>query len=168
VELFPDLRISSGAVDDLFQTINASSRYVVASILASTARFPPPAATRWNRLQHDDPARRHHPAAHGAGRRGGRQPGRPERADRAVAGQEHHLDADVQAGLQESFANLVTDPDDDNYLPFVLQTQSRLVRARIDNSLAADQRLPKATDAPVKFHDGASPRRRSTPTRSIG
>ena len=63
-------------------------------------------------------------------------------------------DPKFQAGLQESFAGLVTDPDDDNYLPLVLQTQSRLVRARIDNSLAADARMPKATDAPVADPSG--------------
>lgn len=62
-----------------------------------------------------------------------------------------------QGGLQEQFPNLVMNPDDNNFLPFVLLTQSRLIRVRLLNSLAPAARLPAATSAPLPFADGTSP-----------
>ena len=62
-----------------------------------------------------------------------------------------------QGGLAEQFSGLVMDPDDNNFLPFVLLIQSRLIRVRLLNSLAATKRLPAATTAPLPFTDGESP-----------
>jgi hypothetical protein len=158
LELFPDLRIAAGAVDDLFQTINATSRYVVALDPGFDGAVPAagtysPDASNVMTIPRDGTTT---PlmellVADGAS---------PDGLSVQVA-----LSADkstislqlFQAGLQESFTGLVTDPDDDHFLPFVLDTQSRLLRARIDNSLVVAARLPRATDAPVAFHAGASP-----------
>jgi hypothetical protein len=48
-------------------------------------------------------------------------------------------------------------PDDANFLPFVLLTQSQLIRVRLLNSLAATARLPAPTAAPQVFTAGSSP-----------
>ena len=158
VELFPDLRILPGAVDDLFQTINASSRYVVALDPGFDGAVPAagtysPGNDNTTTIPRDGSTT---PLMQLVVADGASPDGLSVQitlsSDKKTIGMQL-----FQAGLQESFAGLVTDPDDDNYLPLVLQTQSRLVRARIDNSLAADARMPKATDAPVAFHDGASP-----------
>lgn len=62
-----------------------------------------------------------------------------------------------QGGLQEQFPGLVMDPDDNQFLPYVLLTQSRLIRVRLLNSLPATARLPAATTAPQPFANGTSP-----------
>ena len=158
VEAFSDLRILPGAVDDLFQTINASSRYVVAldpgfdgAVPAAGTYSPGNDNTMTIPRDGSTTPLMQLVVADGAS---------PDGLSVQVALSSDKRTISVQlfqGGLQESFTGLVTDPDDDNYLPLVLQTQSRLVRARIDNSLAVDARMPKATDAPVAFHDGASP-----------
>jgi hypothetical protein len=158
VELFPDLRILPGAVDDLFQTINTSSRYVVALDPGFDGAVPAagtysPDANNVMTIPRDGTIvpLMELVVADGANADG-------LSVQIALSSDKKTISMQMfQAGLQESFTGLVTDPDDDNYLPFILQTQSRLVRARIDNSLAADVRMPKATDAPVAFHDGVSP-----------
>src|SRR6185436_8952192 len=155
---FPDLRILPGAVDDLFQTINTSSRYVVALDPGFDGAVPAagtysPDANNVMTIPRDGTIvpLMELVVADGANADG-------LSVQIALSSDKKTISMQMfQAGLQESFTGLVTDPDDDNYLPFILQTQSRLVRARIDNSLAADVRMPKATDAPVAFHDGVSP-----------
>jgi hypothetical protein len=158
VEQFADLRILPGAVDDLFQSINASSRYVVALDPGFDGAVPAagtysPDANNVLTIPRDGSTTplMELVVADGAS---------PDGLSVQIALSTDRRTINMQlfqAGLQESFTGLVTDPDDDNYLPLVLQTQSRILRARIDNSLAADARMPKATDAPVAFHDGTSP-----------
>jgi hypothetical protein len=63
-----------------------------------------------------------------------------------------------QNGLQEDFPDLVMDPDNDRYLPYVLLTQSRFVRIRAIPSLAAGKRLPAAQPVPQTFAGGADPK----------
>lgn len=158
VESFSDLRILPGAVDDLFQTINASSRYVVAldpgfdgAVPAAGTYSPGNDNTMSVPRDGSTTPLMQLVVADGASPDG-------LSVQIALSSDKRTIAVQLfQGGLQESFTGLVTDPDDDNYLPLVLQTQSRLVRARIDNSLAVDARMPKATDAPVAFHDGASP-----------
>jgi hypothetical protein len=158
VESFADLRILPGAVDDLFQTINSSSRYVVALDPGFDGAVPAagtysPNTDNAMTIPRDGSTT---PLMELVVADGANPDGLTVQitlsSDKRTIGVQL-----FQAGLQESFTGLVTDPDDDNYLPLVLQTQSRLVRARIDNSLAVNVRMPKATDAPVAFHDGASP-----------
>ena len=57
----------------------------------------------------------------------------------------------------ETFSKLSFNPDSQLYLPYVLLTQSRLVNVTIQNTLAADKRLPKPTTSLTPFADGASP-----------
>jgi len=61
-----------------------------------------------------------------------------------------------QGGLQEEFVGLVMDPDSDQYLPYTLAAQSRLVTF-IPLSSRDQNRLPSATAQPVAFADGESP-----------
>lgn len=62
-----------------------------------------------------------------------------------------------QGGLQEEFTDLVMNPDDDNFLPYVLLTKSQFIRVRLLNSLDAEDRLPQPTTAPLAFAGGTSP-----------
>lgn len=62
-----------------------------------------------------------------------------------------------QGGLQEEFVGLVMNPDDDNFLPYVLLTKSQFIRVRLLNSLPANQRLPQPTSAPLSLANGTSP-----------
>ncbi|MFN7915204.1 MAG: phage tail sheath C-terminal domain-containing protein [Vicinamibacterales bacterium] len=158
VESFSDLRILPGAVDDLFQTINASSRYVVAldpgfdGAVPAAGTYSPGSSTVMSIPRDGSTTPLMELVVADGASPDGLSVQITLSSDKRTIGVQL-----FQGGLQESFTGLVTDPDDDNYLPLVLQTQSRLVRARIDNSLAVDARMPKATDAPVAFHDGASP-----------
>jgi hypothetical protein len=159
VEQFDDMRVLAGAVDDLFETVNNASRYVVALdpgldgvTLSGFAASPfdgdgvlavnssGPSGTAVMRLF----------AAPGAS-----TTDMTVKLD--VAGDGSATMSIYQKGLQESFAGLNTDPDDANYLPYVLQKQSRLVRARIVNTLGPDEQLPVPTGAPVPFTGGSSP-----------
>lgn len=75
-----------------------------------------------------------------------------------IAVANNRVDVQVfQGGLAEQFSGLVMSPDDNNFLPYVLLTQSRLIRVRLLNSLAATARLPAATTAPRAFELGTSP-----------
>ena len=62
-----------------------------------------------------------------------------------------------QRGLQETFTDLVMDPDEDLYLPTVLLTQSRFIRVRTARSLDEGKQLPRATEEPAAFTGGSSP-----------
>ena len=62
-----------------------------------------------------------------------------------------------QGGLQEEFTGLVMNPDDENFLPYVLLTRSQFIQVRLLNSLAAVDRLPLPTAAPLPFAGGTSP-----------
>lgn len=62
-----------------------------------------------------------------------------------------------QGGLQEQFNDLVMDPDSDDFLPYVLLTQSRLIRVRLLSSLAEDKRLPQPQAELQAFEGGESP-----------
>jgi hypothetical protein len=158
VEQFNDLRVAAGAVDDVFETINAGSRYVVALDpgldgvpLASFAATPFDAngVITVNRAGAPGSAVMQLSVAPGA-----RPDGMTVKLDVADGAATLQV---FQQGLQETFEGLTTDPDDAGYLPYVLHTQSRLVRARAVNTLPANQQLPKATDAPTALTGGASP-----------
>ncbi|MGE4094716.1 MAG: hypothetical protein AB7G75_28190, partial [Candidatus Binatia bacterium] len=132
LESFSDLQAAPGQPDDLIDTINQRSSLVVAldpgfaGVLprANTYAFaetgealPVPEPTPGTRnLMELLPADEAEPT------------GLSVRIDITAA---NRVEVRVfQGGLQEEFTDLGMDPDDERYLPYVLLTQSRLVRLR--------------------------------------
>lgn len=156
VETFSDLQVAAGQMDDIFDVINRSSRYVVAidpgfeSALPESKVFVFDADTKTHAVKKTGS-----PAdtlfdllpADGISPNG-------LSVDLAVASGKISLKI-YKGGLQEEFTDLVMNPDSDNYLPYVLLTQSRYVRVRPRASLV--DALPKATGGPVTFAGGESP-----------
>ena len=157
-ESFEDLQVLPGAADDLFEVINARSRFVVALEPGFGGVFPAENTYAFG----DDGAAIDVPEAGGGGRvimqlvpaSGASASGLSVRV--TVANSRVSVQV-FQRGLQEQFDGLLVDPDSDRFLPFVLLTQSRLVRVRTLSSLPAGRRLPAATAAPLPFADGTSP-----------
>jgi hypothetical protein len=160
VESFEDLQVVPGQPDDLFDTINRRSKYVVAldpgftdaarprdgsyvfSDVATTVNVPEDVAADPRPLFQLSPA--DGVAATGL------------RVQLTTTGGRTRAQV-FQGGLQEDFRNLVMNPDSAQYLPYVLLTQSRFVRVTPLSSLAADRRLPAPTTALAEFAGGASP-----------
>lgn len=159
VELFEDLVVAPGQPLDLFDTVNARSRYVVAVDPGFDGDDPAPGSYV---LPADGTAA----AVPQAG-----APGTPLFDIRPAAGADPTGLTVVLTGAgngisvqvvrngarQELFANLTTDADSDRHLPAVLLAESRLVRVTGRSSLAAGARLPAATSTPVELTLGASP-----------
>ncbi len=155
-ETFSDLQVAVGQMDDLFEVINRSSRYVVAIDHGFESAVPEaklfafdadktvhqvkkalaPTDTLFDLLPAD-----------------GISPNGLS-VDLAVNTGKISLKV-FKGGLQEEFTGLVMNPDDDNYLPYVLLTQSRYIRVRPHASLADP--LPKSTAGPAPFIGGESP-----------
>jgi hypothetical protein len=157
VEQFNDLRVSPGDVDDLAETVNGMSRYVV----ALDPGLDGTSLSAFDATPFDKGVL----AVSAAGPGGGNVMQLLVAPGASADGMTVKLAVNsgkatvqvFQQGLQETFSDLTTNPDDANYLPYVLATQSRLIRARTVASLGADEQLPKPTDAPVQFKNGASP-----------
>lgn len=157
VESFADLRVSPGQPDDLFDTLNRQSRYVVALDPGFVDALPTPGTYSFNGA--GDPI--------GINEQGGTDPllqllPNDEAEPTGLSVQIQVVDGKVrlevfQGGLQERFTDLVMNPDDDQYLPYVLLAQSRLIRVRSLNSLPEGQRLPAATGSLQSFTGGRSP-----------
>ncbi|HEX8001071.1 MAG TPA: phage tail sheath C-terminal domain-containing protein [Mycobacteriales bacterium] len=158
VESFADLRVAPGEPDDLVTTINTRSAYVVAVDPGVDGTLPAakeetfdatkasPAITF--RSAADKPLFDVVPAE-GATANGLRV---------ALTVTDNTIGIDVhQSGLQERHRGMTLDPDDDDYLPVVLATRSRLIRTRILSSLAPDAALPAAVTVPAAFAEGESP-----------
>lgn len=158
LDSFANLRANPDAPDDLIETINSQSSYVVAVDPGFAAALP--AADDYPFL------------ATGAPISVKEQGGVREfmqllpAADADPVGLSVNIALDgakirvrvSQAGLQEDLQNLSMDPDDDDYLPYALLKRSRLIRARPLYAVAdAAKRLPAATSAPLSFTGGASP-----------
>jgi hypothetical protein len=157
VESFSDLQVAPGQPDDLFDTINQYSRYVVAvdpSFAGDT-----PTADKYEFNADGDPL-----DVLVSGEAGVLFQLLP--SDEVTDPTGLSVDIDVgtddkirvqvfQGGLQEEFSDLVMDPDSAQYLPYVLLTQSRLIRVLLMSSGA--ERLPNATEAPLAFTGGTSP-----------
>ena len=158
VETFTDLQVDPSQPDYIFDVINNQSRYVVAldpdfgddAPADNTYAFDAddtfldvpvegaPANTLFQLLP-----------AGGASTTG---------LSVLVASDAGKINVNVfQGGLQEQYTDLVLNPDDDNFLPYILLTRSQLIRVRLLNSLAAQARLPAPTAAPLAFADGTSP-----------
>lgn len=157
-ESFEDLLVAPGQPDDLFDTINRRSRLVVALDPGFAGAVPADGIYAFA----ETGAAINVPEAAGARTLLQLLPGEEvdptglsTRIDSTEAGEV--LVEVFRGGLQERFPALVLDPDSDQYLPFVLLTQSRLVRVQPLSSLPADQRLPAATDAPLALTGGSAP-----------
>lgn len=145
LEIFPDLIVDPAQPMDLFGTINTRSRYVVA-LDPGFANIVPEDGT----FAFADPPLPLPVREAGAGGRSLFQllpagevdaVGLATRIDAADTGQ--ILVEVLQAGVQERFPGLVLDPDSDQFLPYVLLTQSRLIRVQLLSSVTqAAQRLP--------------------------
>jgi hypothetical protein len=156
-ETFEDLQVSPGAADDLFDAINTRSRLVVAVDPGFEGAMP---ADGTFAFQDTGEAI----AVNVAGQARALLRLLPG-AEVSPSGLSTRIDAEgsvvlvevFQGGLQERFADLVMDPDSDQYLPYVLLTQSRLIRVQPLSSLAVNAALPAATAVPLAFTNGAAP-----------
>jgi hypothetical protein len=158
VEIFPDLIVDASQPMDLFSTINLRSRHVVALDPGFAGVVPEDGTFAFADPPVGIPIREA-----GAGGRALFQLLPADEAD--PVGLSTRVDASntgqilvevLQGGVQERFANLVLDPDSDEYLPYVLLTQSRLVRVQLLSSITqAAQRLPSTQNVPLA--GGAAP-----------
>jgi len=156
-ETFADLKVAPGAPDDLFEAINSLSTLVVAVDPGFEGVMPRPGtyafadATPIN-IQEPQPGARNILSMRPA----------PEADPAGLSVRVDQVDADTvnvtvfQRGEQEKFTGLTMDPDDPNYLPFVLATGSNLVRFVPLSSRTSNQ-MPDATPQPVVFAGGTSP-----------
>lgn len=159
VESFDNLQVAPGMPDDLFTTLNANSRYVVAldpgfaeatpkdgsytfSDTAATINVPEAVDVDPRNLFTLVPAEGVSPTG--------------LRVQLTTASGKTRAQV-FQGGLQEDFRNLVMNPDSVNYLPYVLLTQSRFIRVTPLSSLATGKGLPSPTAALVEFKNGTSP-----------
>ena len=157
VESFSDLQANFDAPDDIFDTLNRQSRYVVAVDPGHADALPAEGTFAF--------------AASGApidvNRGGGTTPllrltpargADPNGLSAVIDVDGTRIEVQVfQRGLQERFTDLSMDPDDPAYLPYVLAGQSRLLRVRTHPSRAANARLPRGTAIPVPLANGSSP-----------
>jgi hypothetical protein len=162
VETHADLRVAPGQPDDLFDSINRSSAYLVALDPGTAGASPatldatfdsavtPVAPLDVKNAADADKTLFQLLPADGADPSGLRVS--------LVAGADGRITVEVfQNGLQERHTGLTTDPDDDDHLPFVLATQSRLIRARGVASITDAVKALPAAGAPQPFTNGTSP-----------
>jgi hypothetical protein len=160
VEHFTDLQVAPGMPDDLFDTLNRLSRYVVA-IDPGFANAVPAEGTY--AFTTGDPVPVQEVVQAGTPRTlfsllpadGVDPTGLSVVIETDPDGT---IDARVmQGGLQEEFTDLSMNPDSPKYLPYVLLNQSRFVFVQLANSLPAGQALPIDTARPEQFTGGTSP-----------
>lgn len=155
VETFSDLQIAPDQPDDLFDVINRSSRYVVAvdpgfeSALPEAKTYAFDADTTVLAVKKNAAADTLFDLLPADGIS-------PVGLSVELKVESGKIGLKVfKGGVQEEFAGLVMNPDDDNYLPYVLLVQSRYIRVRPHASLV--DALPKATGGPADFTLGESP-----------
>jgi len=160
VETHADLRVSPGSVDDLFNVINRRSRLVVAidpnfdgdRPEAGTNLFATPAVPMAVLESGTSNTMLEILPADGADVDG---------FSVIIAletGNTFSITIFDGGALLEEYTGLTTNPDSDNYLPYVLQTQSELIRVRAVSSLPIGEQLPVATNGPIVFtSQGTSP-----------
>jgi hypothetical protein len=158
VERFSDLQILPGASDDLFEVINTTSRYVVATDAGFSGSLPADGTFTFNTDGDPIPVTVDGGAAEfiqlmpvdGV---------TPEGLSVVINTDAGATSVQVlQGGLKESYTDLNMDPDSEKYLPFVLQQSSRYINVRVLSSFAeAVDGLPALTVGPQAFTSGASP-----------
>jgi hypothetical protein len=158
LESFSDMRVEPGAPDDLFETVNRQSAYVVAVDPGFVGVRPAAGTYSFSdtvseiRVPERSPGTRNLLLLRPAD---GIDPvGLSVRIDEAS---DQTVSVTVtQRGPQEELSGLDTNPDSPRYLPYALANESRFVRFVPLSSRDAN-RLPADTAAPVEFHDGTSP-----------
>jgi hypothetical protein len=161
VESFSDLQVAPGQPDDLFDTINSRSRFVVALDPGFVGKIPASNTFTFDEAHTILPVAEKDAAADAAPL-AQLLPADGVDANglsvRLAVKEENKIQLQVfQNGLQEQFDELELNPDSDHYLPYVLLAQSRFVRLQPLNSLEIGKRLPRPTDAPLPFTGGTSP-----------
>lgn len=159
VESFSDLQIAPGEPDDLFDTINRTSSYVVAVDPGFADAVPKDGVYAFDAdgtpIEVEEQGAANRKLFRLVPADGANPQGLSVKID---GGAGARVDVQVfQGGLQEEHLRLTMNPDSDRYLPYALLRLSRLVRVQPLSSFAADKALPAATDIPVDFADGASP-----------
>jgi hypothetical protein len=158
LETFSDLRVAAGRPDDLFDTINQRSTYLIAVDPGFDGILPAPGTYSFEESGAALPVRE----------QGGTRTmfellaadqvspsGLVVRIDVSAGGV---VDVRVsQNGPQEEILGLGADPDGAGYLPYALLQRSRFIRIRPVSSLAAGVQLPATTASPVAFTSGTSP-----------
>ena len=159
VEIFPDLLVEPGDPNDLFETLNRRSAYVVALDPGFVGDRPAPgtyalpadgSGVEVPVFGQTDPLFTLLPDA-GVD---------PDGVTVTVAGDTaDNISVTVfrDGAQQEEFTRLTTNPDSARHLPAVLLASSQIVHVRQVNSLDGAARLPAATTGPVPLAGGASP-----------
>ena len=157
-ESFTDLQVAPGQPDDLFDTLNRSSRFVVAVDPGFADAVPAEATFAFN--EDGEPI----PITEAGGTRNLLQLLPADGVNplglsvRLSIGDDDTIGVEVfQGGLQERFTDLVMDPDSDQHLPYALLTRSRLIRIQPLSSREGTAALPRATAAPERFTGGQAP-----------
>ena len=159
LETYSDLQIAPGQPDDLFEAINSQSGIVIAVDPGFVGKLP--RAGKYT-FETDEDTIFIPEALPGTGNIMRLRPA----GDSDPVGLSVQIDVAettktvririFQRGLQEEFTGLTMNPDDDRYLPYVIENESRLIRFTLLNS-RTDNRLPVATPEPKKFSGGTSP-----------
>jgi hypothetical protein len=158
VESFSDLRVEPGAADDLFETINRQSSYVVAVDPGFFNILPQPGTYSFSdtvsqiRVPEAQPGTRNVLSLRPAD---GVDPIGLSVTIARAANQSLTVTV-TQRGPQEEFSGLDMNPDSSNYLPYVLANGSRFVRF-VPLSSQDTNRLPADTAQPAAFTSGTSP-----------
>jgi hypothetical protein len=158
LESFSDLRVEPGAPDDLFDSINRLSTYVIAVDPGFGGIRPRPGTYSFSEsvgqidVLERDPGTRPLLSLRPAD---GADPIGLSVVIAEAANQSLSVTVS-QRGPQEEFAGLNMDPDSSRYLPFVLANESRLARFTPLSSRDTN-RLPADTAAPAAFTQGTSP-----------
>jgi hypothetical protein len=158
VETFSDLQVAPGEPDDLFDTINRLSRFVVA-VDPGFENVTPKEGT----FAFDEDGTPIEIEEAGGTRKLLRLVPGEEASPDGLSVEIEVADDDTiavrvfQGGLQEEHTDLVMTPDSADFLPYALLRRSRLIRVQPLSSLDAGKRLPAPTDTPTPFADGTSP-----------
>lgn len=157
VESFSDLQNAPGMPDDLFDTINRQSQYVIALDPGFADSLP--RAGTYVFTEDGQPV----DVPEKVGTRTLLQLLPADGVDPVglsvvLAESDGEISVKVfQGGLQEEFAELVMDPDDERDLASFLLRQSRIVRVRPLSSKPQEEQLPRATTQPAAFAGGEAP-----------
>jgi len=159
VELFPDLVVEPGDPNDLFETINRRSSYVVALDPGFVGERPAPGT-------YPLPADGSPVAVPVEGSTdtlfeiladSGVEPDGVTVEVSGDAADDISVAVFRDGAQQEEFTGLSMDPDSAQHLPGALLASSQIVHVRQANSLAGAARLPAATTGPVPLGGGNSP-----------
>lgn len=159
VELFPDLVVDPGDPNDLFETINRRSSYVVALDPGFVGDRPAPGTYA---LPADGspvavPVEGETATLFELHPDSGVDPDGVTVAIAGASADDISVTVFRDGAQQEEFSGLTMNPDSARHLPAVLLASSQIVHVRQANSLSGPARLPAATTGPVPLAGGTSP-----------